>query len=138
MTRACNIPKAAGLTGPADVFVPKGAEPFPICILIHGGRFTMGDKQSYNQSLYRPLIGVRDLQFDRRVVVAQHARGQHLMENKSAGGASNSRTLHTDHRSFAERSGLCADRRWVSAWADGRLERSIWSSSRGRAAIRTK
>ena len=29
-----------------DAFVPEGVGPFPICILVHGGGFTKGDKQS--------------------------------------------------------------------------------------------
>lgn len=38
-----------------DAFVPEGAGPFPTCILVHGGGFTKGDKQSYIKPLFEPL-----------------------------------------------------------------------------------
>jgi acetyl esterase len=38
-----------------DVFVPEGRGPFPACILVHGGAFTKGDKQSYIKPLFEPL-----------------------------------------------------------------------------------
>lgn len=38
-----------------DAFVPDGAGPFPTCILVHGGGFTKGDKQSYVKPLFEPL-----------------------------------------------------------------------------------
>ena len=38
-----------------DAFVPDGAGPFPTCILVHGGGFTKGDKQSYIKPLFEPL-----------------------------------------------------------------------------------
>jgi acetyl esterase len=38
-----------------DAFVPDGAGPFPTCILVHGGAFTKGDKQSYIKPLFEPL-----------------------------------------------------------------------------------
>lgn len=37
-----------------DAFVPKGAGPFPTVIIVHGGGFVRGDKQSY----VRPLFDV--------------------------------------------------------------------------------
>ncbi len=38
-----------------DAFVPEGKGPFPTCILVHGGGFTKGDKQSYIKPLFEPL-----------------------------------------------------------------------------------
>ena len=38
-----------------DAFVPEGAGPFPSCILVHGGGFIRGDKQSYIKPLFEPL-----------------------------------------------------------------------------------
>jgi len=38
-----------------DAFVPDGPGPFPTCILVHGGGFTKGDKQSYIKPLFEPL-----------------------------------------------------------------------------------
>ena len=36
-----------------DAFVPEGAGPFPTCILVHGGGFIRGDKQTYIHRLKR-------------------------------------------------------------------------------------
>ncbi|QDU97804.1 alpha/beta hydrolase [Lignipirellula cremea] len=38
-----------------DAFVPEGKGPFPTCILVHGGGFIRGDKQSYIKPLFEPL-----------------------------------------------------------------------------------
>lgn len=38
-----------------DAFVPDGPGPFPTCILVHGGGFTKGDKQSSINPLFKPL-----------------------------------------------------------------------------------
>ena len=38
-----------------DAFVPEGTGPFPACILVHGGGFIRGDKQSYIKPLFEPL-----------------------------------------------------------------------------------
>src|SRR5207249_4581710 len=38
-----------------DAFVPEGAGPFPTCILVHGGGWMRGDKQSYIKPLFEPL-----------------------------------------------------------------------------------
>src|SRR5262245_59793670 len=38
-----------------DAFVPEGAGPFPAVILVHGGGFTRGDKQTFVKPLFEPL-----------------------------------------------------------------------------------
>lgn len=38
-----------------DAFVPEGEGPFPTCILVHGGGFTKGTKQSYITPIMEPL-----------------------------------------------------------------------------------
>ncbi len=38
-----------------DAFVPDGTGPFPTCILVHGGGWVRGDKQSYIKPLFEPL-----------------------------------------------------------------------------------
>jgi acetyl esterase len=38
-----------------DAFVPEGPGPFPACILVHGGGFVRGDKQSYIKPLFERL-----------------------------------------------------------------------------------
>jgi acetyl esterase len=38
-----------------DAFVPDGAGPFPTCILVHGGGFMRGDKQTFIKPLFEPL-----------------------------------------------------------------------------------
>lgn len=38
-----------------DAFVPVGPGPFPTCILVHGGGFVRGDKQTYIKPLFGPL-----------------------------------------------------------------------------------
>jgi alpha-L-fucosidase 2 len=38
-----------------DVFVPDGDGPFPTCILVHGGGFMRGDKQTFIKPLFEPL-----------------------------------------------------------------------------------
>jgi acetyl esterase/lipase len=44
---------AASLT--LDAFVPEGPGPFPTCILVHGGGFMRGDKQTFIKPLFAPL-----------------------------------------------------------------------------------
>ena len=38
-----------------DAFVPEGPGPFPTCILVHGGGFVRGDKQTFIKPLFAPL-----------------------------------------------------------------------------------
>ena len=38
-----------------DAFVPEGTGPFATCILVHGGGFTKGTKQSFIKPLFEPL-----------------------------------------------------------------------------------
>lgn len=38
-----------------DVYVPPGEGPFPTCILVHGGGFMRGDKQTFIKPLFEPL-----------------------------------------------------------------------------------
>ncbi|CAN5810056.1 hypothetical protein BH11VER1_BH11VER1_03720 [soil metagenome] len=38
-----------------DAFVPEGTGPFPTAILVHGGGFTKGDKQTFIKPLFTPL-----------------------------------------------------------------------------------
>src|SRR5690242_13262295 len=47
--------KAGGISLTLDAFVPDGPGPFPTCILVHGGGFVRGDKQTYIKPLFAPL-----------------------------------------------------------------------------------
>jgi acetyl esterase len=38
-----------------DAYVPEGAGPFPAVIVVHGGGFTRGDKQTFVKPLFEPL-----------------------------------------------------------------------------------
>ena len=38
-----------------DAYVPEGTGPFATCVLVHGGGFTKGDKQSFIKPLFEPL-----------------------------------------------------------------------------------
>jgi len=38
-----------------DLSVPEGTGPFPVCILVHGGGFTKGDKQKQPKHWFAPL-----------------------------------------------------------------------------------
>jgi alpha-L-fucosidase 2 len=38
-----------------DAWVPEGRGPFPAVIVVHGGGFTAGDKQTYVKPLFEPL-----------------------------------------------------------------------------------
>jgi len=47
--------KAGNVNLTLDAFVPDGPGPFPTCILVHGGGFVRGDKQTYIKPLFDPL-----------------------------------------------------------------------------------
>jgi len=47
--------KAAGVSLTLDAYVPNGAGPFPTVIIVHGGGFNRGDKQTYVPPLFEPL-----------------------------------------------------------------------------------
>src|SRR5262245_21986309 len=47
--------KVGGVSLTLDAFVPEGQGPFPTCILVHGGGFMRGDKQTYIKPLFAPL-----------------------------------------------------------------------------------
>src|SRR4051812_15776377 len=38
-----------------DAYVPEGPGPFPTCILVHGGGFIRGDKQTFITPIFAPL-----------------------------------------------------------------------------------
>ncbi len=44
-----------GVSLELDAFVPAGDGPFPTCILVHGGGFTKGTKQSFITPIFEPL-----------------------------------------------------------------------------------
>ncbi len=45
----------AGLNLALDAYLPEGAGPFPVCILVHGGGFKSGNKRSSIYPLFAPL-----------------------------------------------------------------------------------
>lgn len=47
--------KAGGVSLTLDAFVPEGGGPFAACILVHGGGFTKGDKQTFITPIFDPL-----------------------------------------------------------------------------------
>lgn len=47
--------KAGGVSLTLDAHVPDGRGPFPAVIMVHGGSFNKGDKQTYVQPLFQPL-----------------------------------------------------------------------------------
>ncbi len=47
--------KAGDVILTLDAFVPEGDGPFATCILVHGGGFTKGDKQTFIKPLFEPL-----------------------------------------------------------------------------------
>jgi len=40
-----------------DAYVPDGPGPFPVCVLVHGGGWTKGDKNTFINPLFEPLRG---------------------------------------------------------------------------------
>jgi acetyl esterase len=47
--------KAGDVSLTLDAYVPDGPGPFPTAILVHGGGFVRGDKQSYIKPIFDPL-----------------------------------------------------------------------------------
>lgn len=47
--------KAGDVSLTLDAFVPEGQGPFATCILVHGGGFTSGHKQTFIRPLFEPL-----------------------------------------------------------------------------------
>lgn len=47
--------KPNGVSLTLDAYVPDGKGPFPSVIIVHGGGFTRGDKQTYVPPLFEPL-----------------------------------------------------------------------------------
>ncbi|MDB6074915.1 MAG: hypothetical protein JWO89_2555, partial [Verrucomicrobiaceae bacterium] len=47
--------KAGDVSLTLDAYVPQGDGPFITCILVHGGGFTKGDKQTFIKPLFEPL-----------------------------------------------------------------------------------
>ena len=47
--------KAGDVSLTLDAHVPDGAGPFPTVIIVHGGGFVRGDKQTFVQPLFEPL-----------------------------------------------------------------------------------
>jgi acetyl esterase len=47
--------KADGVSLTLDASIPEGSGPFPAAILVHGGGFVAGDKQTYINYIFQPL-----------------------------------------------------------------------------------
>lgn len=47
--------KVDGVSLTLDANIPEGPGPFPTAILVHGGGFVRGDKQSYIKPIFQPL-----------------------------------------------------------------------------------
>ncbi len=54
-TKDIEYARPDGISLKLDALVPPGAGPFPACIIVHGGGYTKGDKQSYVTPLFEPL-----------------------------------------------------------------------------------
>lgn len=55
MHRDVEFANVGDVTLKLDAFVPEGQGPFPTCILVHGGGFINGTKQSYITPIFEPL-----------------------------------------------------------------------------------
>ena len=64
-----------------DAFVPEGPGPFPTCILVHGGGFVRGDKQSYIKPIFEPLSKAGFTWFTINYRLAPQHRGPHRTED---------------------------------------------------------
>jgi alpha-L-fucosidase 2 len=51
--------RPGGVSLTLDASVPEGAGPFPAVIVVHGGGFAQGDKQTYVKPLFAPLTAAR-------------------------------------------------------------------------------
>jgi len=47
--------QAGGEALTLDTYLPDGPGPFPVCLLVHGGGWTKGDKSTYINPLFEPL-----------------------------------------------------------------------------------
>ena len=47
------IPSPAGPI-PVNVYTPKGADPFPVIVYFHGGRWVIADLDTYDSSARAP------------------------------------------------------------------------------------
>jgi len=55
MRKDVEFAKPDGVSLTLDAYVPDGAGPFPTAIIVHGGGFVRGDKQTYVPPLFEPL-----------------------------------------------------------------------------------
>lgn len=55
MRKDIEFAKPGGFSLTLDAYVPDGAGPFPTVIIVHGGGFARGDKQTYVPPLFEPL-----------------------------------------------------------------------------------
>ncbi|MBI3424583.1 MAG: alpha/beta hydrolase [Acidobacteria bacterium] len=55
MRKDIEFAKADGVSLTLDAYVPDGAGPFPSVVIVHGGGFARGDKQTYVPPLFEPL-----------------------------------------------------------------------------------
>jgi len=55
MRKDIEFAKPNGFSLTLDAYVPDGAGPFPTAIIVHGGGFARGDKQTYVPPLFEPL-----------------------------------------------------------------------------------
>lgn len=55
MRKDIEFAKPNGFSLTLDAYVPDGAGPFPTAIIVHGGGFARGDKQTYVPPLFDPL-----------------------------------------------------------------------------------
>ena len=55
MRKDIEFAKPNGVSLTLDAYVPDGKGPFPTVIIVHGGGFTRGDKQTFVPPLFEPL-----------------------------------------------------------------------------------
>lgn len=56
MRRDIEFAKSAGVSLKLDAWVPEGSGPFPAVIIVHGGGWEAGDKNTFVPPLFPPLI----------------------------------------------------------------------------------